>query len=141
MSVRGIENVVGLSREEVIGGLIAGFYQFEKIWDINFVFTPPGENAHFNVTFTTVIIGGQHTRGGYFGGNDVRLHSGQGFAPGVVWSSFHGIKQIFMHEVGHAIGFGHTSDPNCVMHTNASAPEFCASEVAAHLGFFGPSKI
>jgi hypothetical protein len=144
-----------ITSAEFIDAVKLALNDYTKVADIDFNVVTSGP-ANWYIETAVVMAGGQHFRG-QANASRVQIHSAWvpagthscrdapcnvGFVSPVFWTGgVPQLKKIMVHEFGHTslVGWGHTSNTSCVMHSNASANFFCQSEINTLVNRYGRS--
>lgn len=140
----------GYTHAQVVEGIKLGCEGWSSRCNVKFDFVTDSSKATLRVTTAELYrpdLGkGVHVRGQHQG-NSIQLHNGK-IAPGhsihgtrqwKAYSSLDAMARIFGHELGHDFGWGHSSSPKCLMHSNASYWH-CPAEVKRAQKQFGKPK-
>jgi hypothetical protein len=135
----------GLSKEDIQWGIEAAFKAYEAVGDVDFQVVSSG--APYNISSGELYLGnGWHARGWVLGCCNIQIHNGWVSAghsvntPNAFWwkaiTSKQALKQIMMHEIGHAVmNWGHSSD------LNSSTDVFNSFERNSIINKWGESKL
>ena len=143
-----ISEVYGYTTEEVKAAIIKSFNYFSSVANVRFDFVDSGQQITMR---TSVLYGGKsgdkhiHYRG-LRSGNTLSIHSG--YIPAdktnepqayyiKLFASPQSIASVMAHEIGHWLGWGHSTNTNCLMHSNANASKLCDDEIKRSIQILG----
>lgn len=140
----------GFTYEQITEAIEEAFERYEEVGDVDFVAVPSGGTYRIS-SGELYLGGGLHARGWVIGCCSIQIHSGYVSAghsvnrPDAFWwkamASTASIRNIVMHEIGHAVlNWGHSSDPYSVMSTNSSTGVFNSAERAGIVAKWGAAK-
>lgn len=152
-SVANDVSTYGLTRENIDWAISNAIHEVELVGNVDLrPVAPP--HGRWHIASRELYIGNwQHARGQTLdgiGGKQLRFHNGHVSERNTQkdysfwWTAFasaQGLKQVVQHELGHGMGFGHTSNTSCVMHINASTDQWCSHERNTFIRWWGPSTL
>lgn len=115
----------------------AGLRLYGAVANVRFKFVDDPAQADVSVVTEVLIESGVDVKEQYRGDNVLRLHSGKNQQ---IFTAAADIQRNTAHVFGHFLGFAHSDDLYCIMHSPNPGPYFCQEEQEKLVRMFGPSK-
>lgn len=127
-----------IPESEVRWAISSAFQRFEEAGDVDFQYVTSGQNL--TIASTQLVVRGQHVRGAYYPGV-VYFHNDTGLGSATAIYNGDQLRRILQHEMGHWLGWSHSTNRSCIMEHNTAGLEWCEVELAKIANRWGVSKL
>ncbi len=130
------------------------FQAWEDVADINFVEVADGAQTQMSLGWDTIdgsfgVVGEARTAGSRSTDTlfsmteaEIRFDVSENWSTGTAGNNEVGFYQVALHEIGHAIGLNHSTDPNTIMYASniSGIPDLTASDIAGAQAIYGEAQ-